>query len=154
MEVRATMGGIIDWVNRRMTGSDVEVASELAKGHPGARRAKTGEALAREDDGVYVSPMPITAGDSVTVRYSGLLAQSGAEQVYLHMGFGRERWNRVSDVPMGKAGPRTFEARVNLPLEETSRFHFCFRDNAGHWDNNSGRDWSCEIHHGEITGLA
>jgi len=157
------MAGIIDWLNKRMNRTDVEVAAELVpegrteKGkRAGTRRARQPRATAPAgvDDGVYVSPTPITAGDSVTVKYRGLLAKAGADQVYLHMGYGYNTWDRVSDVPMTKADRNAFEAKVHVPLEETSRFHFCFRDSAGNWDNNNGRDWSYEIHNGEITGLS
>ncbi len=156
-EVLIAMTGIIDWVNRRVKRGDVEAATEVAteRRPAGRRSAERPTAPAAEpDDGVYVFPTPITAGDSITVRYTGALAQAGAERVYLHMGFGRDTWERVSDVPMEKKGPRTFEARLHLPLEETSRFRFCFKDDAGRWDNNNGRDWSYEIHHGELGGLA
>ncbi|MCR4401432.1 MAG: carbohydrate-binding protein [Firmicutes bacterium] len=166
------MAGIIDWVTKRLNRTDVEVASEIAqagrrssgRARPGTPRqgdqgvgsgrgvhSAAGTAPAHVDDGVYVSPTPITAGESVSVKYSGLLAKAGAEQVYLHMGYGVGTWNSVVDVPMTKVEPGTFEARVDLPLEETSRFHFCFRDNAGNWDNNNGRDWSYEIHNGELV---
>lgn len=172
-EVFRPMAGIIDWVTKRLNRTDVEVAAEIAQAgrrspgqagegaarRQGGRRAgggremgsAEGTAPANVDDGVYVSPTPITAGESVSVRYSGLLAKSGAEQVYLHMGYGIGTWNSVADVPMAKVEPGTFEARVDLPLEETSRFHFCFRDNAGNWDNNNGRNWSYEIHNGDLV---
>lgn len=171
-EVFRPMAGIIDWVAKRLNRTDVEVTAEIAQasrrmagrageesprqGSPGAEGGREipsveGAAPANVDDGVYVSPAPITAGDSVSVRYSGLLAKSGAEQVYLHMGYGIGTWNSVADIPMTRVGPGTFEARVDVPLEETSRFHFCFRDNAGNWDNNGGRNWSYEIHNGEIV---
>ncbi|MGE5592760.1 MAG: carbohydrate-binding protein [Betaproteobacteria bacterium] len=167
------MAGIIDWVAKRLNRTDVEVAAEIARGSrlsasgradeeglrptspgpEGSRREAPpveGAAPADMGDGVYVSPTPITAGDSVSVRYSGLLARSGATQVYLHMGYGIGTWNSVTDVPMARTAPGTFEARVDLPPEETSRFHFCFRDDAGNWDNNGGRNWSYEIHDGEL----
>ncbi|MGE5585136.1 MAG: carbohydrate-binding protein [Bacillota bacterium] len=166
------MAGIIDWVTKRLNRTDVEVAAEMARasraadrrtgegdvrrGGPGAVStggvpSVAGAAPASVDDGVYVSPTPITAGDSVSVRYGGLLAESGADQVYLHMGYGIGTWNRVADVPMTRTEQGVFEARVDVPMEETSRFHFCFRDNAGNWDNNDGRNWSYEIHNGELV---
>ncbi len=156
------MAGIIDWLNKRMNRTDVEVAAELVpeqpagtgRGRPG-RAARPRVAEPREvDDGVYVRPTPITAGDSIVVKYSGLLAKSGAQEVHLHMGYGYGAWDRVSDIPMRETTRGSFETEVHLPIEETSRFNFCFRDNAGNWDNNSGRDWSYEIHAGELAGLS
>lgn len=96
---------------------------------------------------VTIAPVPVTFGEDITVQYQGLLARAGAEQVYLHMGYGpADRWQFISDIPMEKVGD-TWEARFEVT--EDSRLNFCFRDNAGNWDNNSGRNWSVEVHTGK-----
>jgi len=98
-------------------------------------------------DGVVVDPTPITAYDEITVFYNGLLAKSGAEQVYLHVGFGDPRnWHNVQDLRMSRTG-WGFVKTLEMPDE--SRFNFCFRDNAYNWDNNNGLNWSFEIHNGQ-----
>ncbi|NLY30617.1 MAG: carbohydrate-binding protein [Firmicutes bacterium] len=96
------------------------------------------------DDGIIVRPTPVSLGDELQVEYRGLLAQSGAEEVYLHYGFGRSDWTYVQDIPMEKSADGTWTAVVQV--EEAGRFNFCFRDNANNWDNNYGRNWSYEIH--------
>ncbi len=101
------------------------------------------------DDGVYVSPTPITAGDHVTIKYTGMLAKAGANQLTLRMGYGHDVWSDVNDIPMSKVENGVFEARAEIPLEQCSRLHFCFVDGSGNWDNNSLRNWSYEIHCGE-----
>lgn len=105
--------------------------------------------LMREADfpgGVVVDPTPITAFEEVTVFYNGLLAQSGAEQIYLHVGFGDPRhWKNVQDLRMSRTG---YGWVKTLEMPDESHFNFCFRDSAYNWDNNNGRNWTYEIHNG------
>ncbi|MGB4273597.1 MAG: carbohydrate-binding protein [Bacillota bacterium] len=144
------MAGIIDWVSRRIRRPDVEVSDEfIGLSHESAGEAHDMAGSPWADDGVYVSPTQITAGDKVDIEYSGLLAKSGAEHITLRMGYGHDRWSGVCDIPMSKVRDMTFKASVEIPLEQCSRLQFCFVDNAGNWDNNSGRNWSYEIHCGE-----
>lgn len=99
------------------------------------------------DQGIEVSPTPIIAGQRVEIQYDGLLARSGAQQVYLHAGFGNnDSWNNVMDIKMNRQGKRFV---THLSIEDETRFNFCFKDNAQNWDNNSGRNWCFEIHNGE-----
>lgn len=100
------------------------------------------------DQGITVQPTPIIAGQKVEVFYDGLLARSGAQEVVLHAGFGRNNdWSNVMNIKMNRQG-RGFV--THLAIEEESRFNFCFRDNADNWDNNSGYNWSFEIHNGKL----
>ncbi len=98
--------------------------------------------------GVNVYPTPITLGDHITVVYEGLLHNSGAEEIYLHMGYGpHEKWHDVRELKMKRTGrgwEQTFE------VKDPTRLNLCFRDNAYNWDNNSGHNWSYEIHHGKM----
>lgn len=142
----------------RDPGEDEEYAPEYALG---PRQAST--ALAErergvtrpevEDDGVYVKPTPITSGQQVTIWYCGLLARHGADQVYLHYGFGPGRWQNVQDVPMQRVGwigqVPLWQAQVKASAFGT--LEFCFHDSADHWDNNSGHNWVYQIHWGART---
>jgi hypothetical protein len=96
------------------------------------------------DNGIDVEPTPITLGDELKIEYRGLLAQSGAEAVYLHYGFGPGDWRFVQYIPMESSSDGVWTAVVHAG--ERGRFSFCFRDGADNWDNNSGRNWSYEIH--------
>ncbi|HEX3033161.1 MAG TPA: carbohydrate-binding protein [Bacillota bacterium] len=99
------------------------------------------------DGGICVDPTPITVGQKVSILYDGLLAQSGADQVYLHAGFGgNKQWYDVRDLAMTRTG---WGWESILDVEDRSRLNFCFKDSADHWDNNSGRNWSYEIHNGD-----
>jgi len=99
------------------------------------------------DNGIVVEPTPISGGDRVKVRYNGLLVQDGAQQVFLHYGFGPGEWEDVNDVMMHKNDAGEWEVKVEAPANR-DRFEFCFRDNAYNWDNNDGVNWSYEIHNG------
>lgn len=101
--------------------------------------------------GVVVDPTPITAGQDVVVFYNGLLANSGAQEVYLHCGFGAgNQWNGVQDMRMAKTG-YGFVKAITMP-ESHTQFSFCFRDNAQNWDNNNGNDWIFQVHDGTMNG--
>jgi len=96
--------------------------------------------------GVVVDPTPITAGQEITVLYYGLLTKSGADQVFLHVGYDDAReWRNVSNLKMSKTGWGWVKT---LEIPEYTRFNFCFKDSADNWDNNNGINWSFEIHNG------
>lgn len=100
--------------------------------------------------GVVVDPTPITAGEEITVFYNGMLAQGGADQIYLRVGYGSVgEWHRVQDFRMSRTGwgwIKTFE----VPYDE-DRLNFCFRCNENKWDNNGGLNWSYAIHGGRMV---
>lgn len=96
--------------------------------------------------GVVVDPTPITAGEEITILYNGLLSNSGADQVYLHVGYGDARgWRNVSDYRMSRTGWGWVKT---MEMPDDTRFNFCFKDSANNWDNNNGINWSFEIHNG------
>lgn len=97
--------------------------------------------------GVNVYPTPITLGEHVNIVYDGLLSRSGAQDVYLHAGFGfHDHWRDIKDLKMLRTG-RGWEQ--TLQADDATRLNFCFKDGAEHWDNNWGHNWSFEIHDGK-----
>lgn len=85
-----------------------------------------------------VEVKPAAYANEVTICYNGLLAKSGADQVYLHCGFGEpERWSNISTQRMDRT-PRGWEKTIRMTENTAS---FCFKDSADHWDNNSGYNW-------------
>ncbi|HEY8424559.1 MAG TPA: carbohydrate-binding protein [Limnochordales bacterium] len=112
----------------------------------GEREGAVGEV----DDGVHVKPTPITYGQQCTIWYSGLLSRHGADQVYLHYGFGPGVWKDVQDVPMRQVGwiGGTPVWEASLEAKGFGTLEFCFHDSADHWDNNSGHNWVYQIHWG------
>lgn len=101
------------------------------------------------DDGVVVEPTPITSGQRVRVKYSGHLS-NGAEEMYLHMGFGvPHMWQEIQEVVMQKGRNGAWEATLELPRDEDSSLNMCFRDSQFNWDNNEGLNWIYDIHNGK-----
>lgn len=98
--------------------------------------------------GVVVDPMPVTAGSEVTIMYYGLLAQCGADQIWLRTGYGDpDNWQDVYDHRMERTGYGWVKnIRVS---EDYDRLNFCFKDSANNWDNNNGLNWSFIIHKGD-----
>jgi hypothetical protein len=100
------------------------------------------------DQGIHVYPSPFAAGDRIQVNYNGLLSKSGAEEVYLHAGFGlNNQWDDVYDIKMKKTEDHWQTA---LDVKTNKRLYFCFHDNAENWDNNNGLNWSFEAHNGDL----
>ncbi|ACV61695.1 hypothetical protein Dtox_0786 [Desulfofarcimen acetoxidans DSM 771] len=98
--------------------------------------------------GVSVDPTPITAGQKTYILYNGLLAKSGAHEVYLHMGYGDAgKWHGVKEVRMEHTG-WGFAKEFEAPFD--NNLNFCFRDNANNWDNNNGYNWTFQIHNGKM----
>ncbi len=78
-------------------------------------------------------------GGKTTISYSGLLAKAGAEQVFLHYGYGDEKhWHHIDSIEMERT-KGTFQKTINMDFEP---LHFCFRDPLYNWDNNNGANWN------------
>lgn len=92
-------------------------------------------------NGVALVPATPAAGEPVKVIYDGLLAKSGADSVFAHIGYG-SNWDNSRDYQMSKSGIG-FEATV--PVQSSSTLNLCFKDNAGNWDNNSGKNYTFDI---------
>jgi hypothetical protein len=91
--------------------------------------------------GVQVKPLT-QDGKQIRIRYNGLLNQSGADQVFLHGGFGDDnQWQDVKDYLMEKTS-EGWEQTINI---QDRQLNFCFRDNADNWDNNNGVNWIYRI---------
>ncbi len=86
-----------------------------------------------------VAVQPGAQEDDAVVYYNGLLARSGAEQVYIHCGLGtNSSWTYLTYLPMART-PSGYKVNLSVPENEC---HFCFKDSAGNWDNNNGANWS------------
>ena len=163
------MAGLLQSLRRAFTGPGDAGRPDAARrdaeeyGELGTAGRQAGAGLAERrgpetrpdmvDDGVLVKPTPITSGQRVTIWYSGLLARHGADQVFLHYGFGPGRWQDVRDVPMKRVGwigdTPLWEAQVEVLSFGT--LEFCFHDSADHWDNNNGHNWVYQIHWGAFS---
>ena len=90
-------------------------------------------------NGILTDHELVRNGDNLKIIYDGLLAQSGAEHVYLHIGEGEWFFNEQY-VKMNRVEDKKFEADVHVqPTGET--VNFCFKDCANNWDNNHGNNY-------------
>ena len=98
------------------------------------------------EEGVSITPMPVTLEETVNITYDGLLAQNNALDLYIHVGNGlSDNWTNVQDVQMQRV--KNFWTASLIPSD--SRLNFCFHDGADNWDNNNGRNWSLTVHNGK-----
>ncbi len=92
--------------------------------------------------GVQVKPLN-ESGREVAIRYNGLLASSGAGQIYIHFGFGEAQdWVDVTDLHLERT-PDGWESSVSM--HDNRQLNFCFRDGIFNWDNNGGLNWIYRI---------
>lgn len=91
--------------------------------------------------GIKVEPQT-PDGKDVKIIYDGLLAKSGAQEVYMHTGFGRrQKWEDVYDHRMERTA-RGWEKTIHM---EEKQLNFCFKDSADNWDNNKGENWTYAV---------
>lgn len=87
------------------------------------------------EKGVEVRP---SFGNQVNISYNGLLSRSGAQNIYLHCGYGDpNNWREVQTIHMDRTA-RGWEKSVYL---KNHTMAFCFKDSAENWDNNNGHNW-------------
>ena len=92
------------------------------------------------DDSIGLEPTPARHGDTVQIKYHGLLKNSGADNVFLHYSY--DGWNEPRTVPMNQSdGGFATEIRA----EGNAEINFCFKDRANNWDNNNGWNWKLNI---------
>lgn len=90
-----------------------------------------------KSNGLTVSPLSFSAGDKIKVTYNGILSQSGASDVYAHIGWGNT-WENVDDVKMSKT-KSGFTATITA---YNSDLNLCFKDTSNNWDNNNGYNYT------------
>lgn len=87
------------------------------------------------EKGVEVKP---GFGNQAEITYNGLLSKCGADQVYLHYGYGDPtNWKNVKTEMMDRS-PSGWTKSISM-LD--NQIIFCFKDSANNWDNNNGHNW-------------
>lgn len=85
------------------------------------------------------------ANNTLRLLYNGILAKSGANEIYAVIGYGNNlAWEDIEYYPMYKTGHQKFE--VMLPINRTGNINIAFKDPANNWDNNSGLNYSFTNH--------
>lgn len=93
------------------------------------------------DKGIELSNQKIRTGDVLTLTYSGLLAASGADRVFIHYGYG-DSWDELKTEEMINDNGR-FTARIEL--KKAGSLNVCFKDSANNWDNNSNENYCFKV---------
>ena len=88
-------------------------------------------------NGVFIRPALPHSSRQIKVVYNGLLPNSGASQVYAHVGLGAE-WKKTKQIKMDRTA-EGFEAIV--PTHHACALHVAFHDAAENWDNNNGNNY-------------
>lgn len=94
-----------------------------------------------EENGVELSKATISVGDEVTLLYSGLLAQNGADSIYAHIGYG-DNWEGKDFIPMEKDND---VFRVTIKVNLSDKLNIAFKDSVDNWDNNSLQNYSFDV---------
>ena len=66
-----------------------------------------------KSNGITISPSNFSSGDKIKVTYTGLLSQSGANEIYAHIGWG-DSWENVDDIKMSKTSGIEIAAVVSV----------------------------------------
>ena len=86
---------------------------------------------------IFFNTDKLVSNTKVKISYTGKLFQDGAEEIYIHYGFGL-LWENLNDIKMEKT-ELGFQAEIELPDLES--FNFCFKDGENNWDNNENQNY-------------
>jgi hypothetical protein len=83
----------------------------------------------------------LTANETVIITYCGKLYREHSQEISIVYGFG-DNWEFTSETQM-KEIENGFE--VTLTMKDFNTFNFCFKNDYGIWDNNSGFNYISSI---------
>ncbi|NLG87868.1 MAG: carbohydrate-binding family 25 protein [Clostridiaceae bacterium] len=90
-----------------------------------------------QQNGVFFTKV---SDNTATLKYEGLLAKCGADDVYTVIGFGSNtNWENVQTIRMSRSG-NSFHA--DIPTMHGKNVNIAFKDSANNWDNNSGMNYT------------
>jgi len=90
---------------------------------------------------IFFNTDKLTKNSKVKLSYTGKFFQEGANEVYIHYGFGFS-WDNLSEVKMEKT---ELGFQTELELIESDSFNFCFKNENNEWDNNNGQNYVFEL---------
>ena len=86
---------------------------------------------------IFFNTDKLIENSKVKISYTGKFFQDNSEGVAIHYGFGAN-WDNLNEITMEKT-ELGYQAEVELTDAKT--FNFCFKNNEGQWDNNSGENY-------------
>lgn len=95
---------------------------------------------------IFFNTDKLVENQVVKISYTGQFFQNGSSEVYLHYGFGL-LWENLGEIKMEKTD-LGFQAELTLMPYDT--LNFCFKNDAGCWDNNSNCNYVFPIEKVEV----
>ena len=83
----------------------------------------------------------------IKIHYKGRFTKEFSNEVHIMYGYGLG-WKGIQEQKMNWTGE---EFVIEIYLQESGEFNFCFKNDFGIWDNNNGNDYSLEIKHNETS---
>lgn len=83
----------------------------------------------------------------IKIHYKGKFTKEFSNEVFIMYGYGLG-WKGIQEQKMQWTGDEFF---IEIYLQESGEFNFCFKNDFGIWDNNNGNDYSVEIKHNETS---
>lgn len=90
---------------------------------------------------IFFNTDKVVENTEIKVTYAGKLFQNGSESVMVHYGFG-ENWEGAQDLQMQKT---ELGFQADIYVKSNTKLNFCFKNNAGEWDNNEGSNYAFKI---------
>ena len=99
---------------------------------------------------IFFNTDKIVENTKLKISYVGSLYQGGAEELFLHYGFGLN-WDNVSEVQMEKT---ELGFQCEIDILESESLNLCFRNANDEWDNNNGENYIFEIEKAPVEEIA
>ena len=96
---------------------------------------------------IFFNTDRLTPNTNVKISYIGKFFQDESEHVYIRYGFGQE-WENLIETEMEKT---ELGYQVELTLEDSPTFNFCFKNEKDEWDNNDGDNYIFIIEKPELS---
>lgn len=96
---------------------------------------------------VFFDTDNLIEGRTAKLTYKGILCENGANEIYVHFGFGL-LWDNLQEIKLDKVNDG-FETEITLTSCED--INFCFRDENNNWDNNETKNYTACIAKEEVT---
>ena len=93
------------------------------------------------NDKIYFEADALVEGSTTRIVYKGTLYENGAEDIYMHFGYGL-LWENLQEIKLEKYNDCY---AANITLTDIGDINFCCRDSNGHWDNNEGANYTATI---------
>ena len=86
---------------------------------------------------IFFNTDKLIENSNVKISYTGAFFQNGSEEVFIHYGFG-DNWENVNEIQMTKT---ELGFQIEIELNDSNTFNFCFKNGDGEWDNNNGENY-------------